>query len=230
MAFAVGVCRGCWAGCCGVRFEEGNGGDEQSGAEEAGGVQDVTTDGTEGGDHEGGGGGSDDAHAEHGLLHEGVGRAESVEGNGGADGDTLGGAEEAGDDADGGEDEVEVPGTGGEDEQEDEAGAEGVAGDHGGLEGPSVYEDPGHDSEQGDGEHVGDLDAGDLLSSGVELEGEDSDDGEEGKEVAKDGDDLGEPEAAHHGDAQDGAHGEGLGQFGVENRGRIGCGCAHGLR
>ena len=57
----------------------------------------------------GGDGGADDAHAEHDLLHEGVCRAQAVEWDGGADGDSLRGAEEAGDDADGGEDGVEVP-------------------------------------------------------------------------------------------------------------------------
>ena len=60
-----------------------------------------------------------------------------------------------------------------------EDGADGVARDHGGLEGPAVDEDSGHDAEDGDGEHVRDLDAGDLLGGGVELEGEDADDGEE---------------------------------------------------
>ncbi len=84
-----------------------------------------------------------------------------------------------------------------------------VAGDHGGLERPAVDEDAGEDAEQGDGEQVGDLQAGDLLRGAVELEGEDADDGEEGEEVAEDGDDLGVPEAAHRGDAQDGAHREG---------------------
>ena len=78
-----------------------------------------------------------------------------------------------------------------------------VARDHGGLEGPAVDEDSGDDAEDGDGEHVGDLDAGDLLGGGVELEGEDADDGEEREEVSEDGDDLGVPEAAHHGDAED---------------------------
>ena len=129
-----------------------------------------------------------------------------MEGNGGADGDSLGRAEEAGDDADGGEDRVEVPRLTGEDEQKTEAGADGVAGDHGWLERPAVDEDSGHDAEHGDGEHVGDLDAGDLLGVGVEFEGEDADDGEEREEVAEDGDDLGVPEAAHHGDAEDRAH------------------------
>ncbi len=74
-----------------------------------------------------GDGGADDAHAEHDLLHEGVGGAQAVEGNGGADGDSLGGAEEAGDDADGGEDEVVVPGLVGKDEEEAEHCADGVA-------------------------------------------------------------------------------------------------------
>ena len=95
----------------------------------------------------------------------------------------------------------------GEDEQQDEAGADGVAGDHGGFERPAVDEDSGDDAEDGDGEHVGDLDAGDLLGGGVEFEGEDADDGEEREEVAEDGDDLGVPEAAQHGDAEDRRHG-----------------------
>ncbi len=42
---------------------------------------------------------------------------------------------------------------------------------------------------------------------GVQFEGDDVDDGEESEEVAEDGDDLGVPETAHHGDAQDVAHG-----------------------
>ena len=100
-----------------------------------------------------------------------------------------------------------MPDLGGEDEQEAERRADGVARNHGGLEGPAVDEDSGHDAEDGDGEHVGDLDACHLLRGGVELEGEDVDDGEESEEVAEDGDDLGVPEAAQHGDAQDFAHG-----------------------
>ena len=89
-----------------------------------------------------GDGGADDAHAEHDLLHEGVGGAETVEGDGGADGYALRGREEAGDDGDGGEDGVEVPDLGGEDEQQDEGGADGVAGDHGGLGGQRSTKTP----------------------------------------------------------------------------------------
>jgi len=124
-----------------------------------------------------------------------------------ADGDSLCRAEEAGDDADSSEDRVEVPELRGEDQQEAETGADGVAGDHGWLERPAVYEDSGEDAEHCDGKHVGDLDACDLLGVGVEVEGDDVDDGEEGEEVTEDGDDLGVPEAAHHGDAQDISHG-----------------------
>ena len=199
--------------------QEGDGGDEERRAYEAGGVEDVAALLAEVGDHVGGDRWADDAHSEHDLLHEGVGRAESVKGDGGADGDPLRGGEEAGDDGDGGEDGVEVPDAGGEDERQAEDGADGVAGDHGGLEGPAVDEDSGHDAEDGDGEHVRDLDAGDLLGGGVELEGEDADDGEECEEVSEDGDDLRVPEAAQHGDLEDRRHAERLGR-----RGGGGCG------
>jgi hypothetical protein len=122
-----------------------------------------------------------------------------------------------------------VPWLSGEDEQQDEAGADGVARDHGWLERPAVDEDSGEDAEDGDGEHVGDLDAGDLLGGGVEFEGEDADDGEERQEVAEDGDDLRVPETAQHGDAKDLAHGEWSGEFGIDRRCRaLSGGCAHG--
>ena len=94
-----------------------------------------------------------------------------MHGNSGADGDSLSGTEEAGDDAYGGEDGVEVPDLGGEDEEETEGGADAVACDHGRLEGPAVDEDAGEDAKDRDGEHVGDLDAGDLLGRRGELEG-----------------------------------------------------------
>ena len=65
----------------------------------------------------------------------------------------------------------------------------------------------------------------------MELEGEDADDGEEREEVAEDGDDLRVPEAAQHGDAQDVAHGERRGEFGVDRSGcALGSGCAHVLK
>ncbi len=206
MAFGVGAGRIWWTRPGGVPFQKWYGEDDQRGADEAGGVQDIATDGAEGGHHEGGYGWADDAHAEHDLLHECVGRAQAVEGDCGADGDSLGRAEEAGDDTDGRENRIEVPRLMGEDEQKDEAGADGVAGDHGWLERPAVDEDSGHDAQHRDGEHVGDLDAGDLLGVGVKFEGEDADDGEEREEVSEDGDDLGVPEAAQHGDAKDRAH------------------------
>ena len=79
-----------------------------------------------------------------------------------------------------------MPWLSGEDEQQDEAGADGVARDHGGLERPTVDEDSGEDAQDSDGEHVRDLDAGDLLGGRVELEGEDGDDGEEREEVTED--------------------------------------------
>ncbi len=101
-------------------------------------------------------------------------------------------------------------------EEETEGGADAVACDHGWLEGPAVDEDSGEDAEDGDGEHVGDLDAGDLLGGGVEFEGKDGDDGVEREEVSEDGDDLGVPEAAHHGDAHDVAHGERRGELRVD--------------
>ncbi len=128
--FADGRCvggLGCWRGWLGCGCHEGDGGDQESGADEAGGVKGIAADGSEVGDHEASEGGADDAHAEHDLLHECICGAEAVQWNGGADGDSLGRAEEAGDDADGGEDRVEVPDLRGEDEQEAEAGTDGVA-------------------------------------------------------------------------------------------------------
>ncbi len=144
-----------------------------------------------------------------------------MEGDGGADGDSLGGAEEAGDDADGGEHGVELPELRADHEEKHEAAADSVAADHGGLERPAVNKDAGDDAEDGDREQIGDLEVDDLLSGGVEAEGEDADDGEESEEVAEDGDDLGVPEPAHDGDAEDGAHRERI---------RSGCGLSGGGR
>jgi len=206
VAFCVGAGRSWWAGSGGVRFQKRHREDDQGGADEAGGVKYVTADGTEGRDHEGGDGRADDAHAKHDLLHKRVGRAQAVQRNGRTYSDSLGGCEEAGDDADSSEDRVKVPGLTGEDEQKNEPGADGVARNHGWLQGPAVDKDSGQDAQHGDGEHVGDLDAGDLLGVGVELEGEDADNGEEREEVSEDGDDLGVPEAAQHGDAENRAH------------------------
>ena len=120
-------------------------------------------------------------------------------------------------------------------QQKTQGGADAVARDHGRLQGPAVDEDSSEDAEDGDGKHVRDLDAGDLLGGRVELEGEDGDDGEEREEVSKDGDGLGVPEAAHHWDAHDLAHGERRGHLRVDGWlrdrlgwGRVGGGCAHG--
>ena len=121
----------------------------------------------------------------------------------------LGWTEEAGDDADGGEDGIEVPNLGGENEQEAECSADEIARDQGRFQGPSVDEDTGEDPEHRDWNLVGDLDARDLLGGGVELVGEQADDGEESEEVAKVRNDLGIPEAAHDGNAEDLAHGQG---------------------
>ena len=165
------------------------------------------------------GGGADDAHHEHDLLHEGVGGAQTVEWDGVPDDDTLGRPEEAGDDADGGQDGVELPDLGGDEQEQAEEAADDVAGDEGGLERPAVDEDSGEDAEDGDGDEIGDGDAGDLLGGAVEAVGEESDDGEKGEEVAEVGDDLGVPEAAHDGDAQDFAHGEGVGDVRDGRRG-----------
>src|SRR5580704_6041021 len=128
--------------------------------------------------------------------------------NGGADGDSLSGAEEAGDDADGGKDRVVVPDLRAGEEQKTKDGADAVTRDHGRLQGPSIDEDSGEDAKDRDWEHVGDLNAGDLLWGRFELEGKDADNSEEREEVSKDGDGLRVPEAAHHWDAHDLAHGE----------------------
>ena len=65
--------------------------------------------------------------------------------------------------------------------------------------------------------------AGDLLRGGMKFEGEYSNDGEEREEIAKVGDDLGVPEAAHGGKAQHFAHGERSGCAGCFGL----CGGAH---
>jgi hypothetical protein len=129
-----------------------------------------------------------------------------MEGDGGADGDALGRTKEAGDDADGGQGGVEAVDIVDEEQKEAEAGADEVAGDEGGFYGPAVNEDAADDTDESDGKKVGDLDAGDLLRGGVEFEGHDGDDREESEEVAEGGDDLGVPEAAHGGEAQDCGH------------------------
>ena len=55
-----------------------------------------------------------------------------------------------------------------------------VARNHGGFEGPSIDEDSGAMRQDRDREHVGDLDAGDLLGAVMKLEGKDGDDSVEG--------------------------------------------------
>jgi len=210
-------------------------GDEGGRGEEADGIQPVADLRPKGGDEHSGGSRANDAHHEHDLLHERVGGAQAVEWDCFADDDALRGAEEAGDDADGGEDGVKLPDLRGDEQEQAEEAADDVAGDERALERPAVDEDSGEDAEDGDGDEVGDLNAGDLLRGGVEPEGEDSDDGEECEEVAEAGDDLGVPEASHGGDAQDFAHGHGVGRrrlgFGASFAGGFGLcgGSAHGF-
>ncbi len=134
--------------------------------------------------------------------------------DGGADGDSLGGAEEGREDTDGGQDGVKGDERMGEKEESAENGAGEVRADQGGLEGPAIDKDAGQDAENGDGEEIGDLEAGDLLRVALEAEGEDADHGEKCEEIAKGGDDLGDPEPAHDGDAEDLAHAHGGGRGG----------------
>lgn len=188
--------------------DQREGGDEGGGGEKADGVGDVADLFAEMRDDEGGGGAADDAHDEHDLLDERVGGAQTVERNGAADGYPLRRAEEARNDADGGEDGIEAVDVVDEDQHQDQAGTDKVAGDKGSLDGPAVDENAAENAKDSDGEEVGDLDSSDLLGCGVQLEGHDRDHGEQGKEVAEDGDDLGVPEAAHGGDTKDRAHGE----------------------
>ena len=209
---------------------EGEGGEESGRADEGYGIGDVADLGTEKLVNGGGEAGTDDPHGKHDLLEQDVGGAEAVLGDGSADGDALGGRKEAGYDGDSAENEVEVPGRGGEQEQEAKAGAGEIGGDEGGFERPAIDKDAGEDAEDGDGEEIGDLKAGDLLGRGVEMEGEEVDDGEEGEEVAEDGDDLGVEEPAHDGDAQDGGEREWPGRGGRCFAGGgcgNGSGCAH---
>ena len=92
-----------------LRLQKDHRGDDAGGADEADRVEDVATGGAEIGDHERCDGRADDAHSEHDLLDKRIGGAQAVKWDGGADGNSLSRAEEAGDDADGGEDRVEVP-------------------------------------------------------------------------------------------------------------------------
>src|ERR1700733_2075723 len=120
-------------GCGGFgrRSDKGDGADEAGRGDEADGVEDVAAFGSEVGDHEGGDGGADDAHSEHDLLDESVGRAKAVQRNGGSNGNALSGGEEARDYADGGEDGVVLPDLGGDEKQETKGGTNAVARDHG---------------------------------------------------------------------------------------------------
>jgi len=208
--------------------------DQAGGRDETHRVKDVATSGSQVGDHECSDGGADDAHSEHDLLHQRVGRTQAMQGDGGADRNSLRRAEEAGDNADGGEDRVEVPDLMGHEEQEAKASADAVARDHGWFQGPAVDKNSGQNAEDRDGQHVGDLDAGDLLGGRVEVEGKDADHGEERKEVTEDRDDLRVPQAAQHRDAHHVAHRERRGKIRIDGwpgnrlgRGRVGGGCAH---
>jgi hypothetical protein len=121
---------------------------------------------------------------------------------------SLSGAEETGYDADCGEDEIEMPCLRGDEQEQAEQAADEVARYQCRLERPTVNEDSGENAEDSDGDLVGNLYACDLLGCAMKLISEQANYGEESYEVAKIGDDLGVPQAAHDGDTQDVAHGE----------------------
>jgi hypothetical protein len=145
-------------------------------------------------------------------------RTQAVEGNGRPQGDALGGGKEARYHADRREDRIEVPHLRCREEQEDEAGTQDVAADHGELERPAIDEDARDDAQNRDRQKVGDLHAGDLRGRRMELERQHADHREENQEIAKHGDDLRDPQATHHGDAQDGAHRHGLRHLRIQRR------------
>ena len=157
---------------------------------------------------------ADDAHAHHHLLHERLRGALAVQRNGCANGDSLRGAEEAGDDADRREHDVEAPHAMNEEEAKAERGAKEVRGDERELDGPAINEHTAEDAEHRDGRHVSNLHAGDLLRGGVQVERHDDDDREQREEVAEDGNNLRVPEAPEDGDAHDLTHAHGGGRRG----------------
>ena len=205
------------------QLHERDGKDEAGGSDEAGGVYEEAACRGEF-DEQRGERRADDAHDEHDLLHEGLRGADAVERDGGTHGDLLRGAEDAGDDADGRERKIESPDAVAEDQKEAKRGADEIAGDEGGLERPAIDEDTRNGTEDRDGEHVGDLHAGDLLRGGPQREGHEVHHREERNEVTEGGDDLRIPEAAQGRDGEHRLHAHGLdGRWGRGEWEALGC-------
>ena len=120
--------------------------DERARGEEAKGIDSVAGFGAEDTDDGDGDWSADDAENEHDLLHQRIGRAQAMEGDGGANRDALSGTEEAGDDADRGENRIEAVDVMDEEEQQAEARADEVAGDEGDFDGPAIDEDATNDA------------------------------------------------------------------------------------
>ena len=128
--------------------------------------------------------------------------------DGGADGDSLGRAEEAGEDTDKGEDAVELKRRTSQEQEQTQSCAGEIRDDQCGFERPAIDEDASKEAEKRDGQQIGDLQRGHFVGGVEELVGEEVDDGEEREEVAEGGDELPDPEPAHDRNAEDLAHGE----------------------
>ena len=149
-----------------------------------------------------GGGGADDPRTHHRHLHQRVRRHQPVGRNMAADRDRLRRPEEAGDAAQQAQHRVDLPHRRRHEQQQHETRAHEVARDERGLERPAIDEDAGQRAEQGQRQHVGDLDAGDLLGRAQHAIRDDTDDGKERKKVAEQADDLREPHPAHDGEVE----------------------------
>lgn len=90
-----------------------------------------------------------------------------------------------------------------EDQRQRQNAAREVARDHGDFDVPSIDEDTGKRTKEGQWDQIGDGDAGYLLRRAVELERNVADDGEESEEIPENTDELTDPEPAQRWDTED---------------------------
>ena len=98
--------------------------------------------------------------------------------------------------AEDGENHADLANVSDKDQHGDEHGANDVTGNHDALYVPVVNKHAGNGTDDGQRQHIRDGYGRDLHGGAMQLEGDQADDAEEGEEVAKDADELGQPERA----------------------------------
>ncbi len=185
------------------RAHDGDRADERGRGEEAHAVNRVAQARTEGGHQRACGSRAENPDAHHRDLHQRIRREQPLARDMAADRDRLGRREKAGDRAERNQDGIDLPERRREDEHDHESRPDQVARHERRLERPAIDEYAGERPQQREREHVGDLHARDLRRRAVHPERDDADDREKSQEVAEQADDLGIPDPAHHGDAED---------------------------